>query len=88
MVRCRRDRFVTLANLPLVNIQNSGPVSVDYTSRDEAVSAQLLLYVSLLPALADFSPTGDHRDRNKSTQVSRRDKEGREIRGGGERKGH
>lgn len=30
----------------IVNIQNSGPVGLDYTSHDEVVSSQLLLFVS------------------------------------------
>ena len=34
-----------------VNIQNSGPVGLDYTSHDEVVFSQLLLCVVSLPTL-------------------------------------
>ena len=39
-----------------VNIQNSGPVGLDYTSHDEVVSGQLLLYVkpSIIAANSSF----------------------------------
>ena len=36
-----------------VNIQNSGPVSLDYSSHDEAVPHQLLLFVNLHQARID-----------------------------------
>lgn len=39
-----------------VNIQNSGPVSVDYTSRDEAVPSRILLSVAYWPVFTNSAP--------------------------------